>query len=388
MAFFSITSLTISMTAPPGQYAGTRADIARIPADADATISFAHEYVHFLQSLSSVMAFRMFAELVDLGIKGALVLEGVVPASGGTVLDRTYRIGPILERQADHAGLAVPEIAERVRTIADEFDILFADREWNYGGNSGPGELDAVRLRSGTYEDEFVGVITPRRTFRPLNLRMLTEGMARRVDRWLNQNHGFGHVWRFSPQDQLVEDEVYNGIHALLSERRFAHNIHPTALDRVTVIVCALALATTRPDHAVRSMLARLAHAGDAGLFPVTIGHELSKVLIRENLLTAASYNEVMQGLVRGESSAAMEKREFYDIYQQLGRIQLAANYALTRPDYFANSDMTWATIRSWMTAHSVPHVTAMDGDVPEIDTVRCGNEALTFLRQVERVFL
>lgn len=376
------------MTAPPGDYAGSQADIARIPTDPDATVSFVHEYVHFLQAISSVMAFRLFAELVDLGIKGALVLDGKVDPHGGTVLDRSYAIRPILQVMADHAGNAVPGIAERVMTIRDELMFLFGDVDYPYAGSRQPGELDTVRLSHGTYSDDFIGVVTARRTFRPINLRMLTEGMARRIDRWVNVNHGFGHSWSAAPQAQVIEAEVYNGIRGLLQAPNLSHNVHPQTLDRLTVIVCYLALATPRPDHSVQLMIDRLRHGTTAGLLPATVGHELARVLIREGLLSAKAYNEVMDGVLHGESSAAMERAEFYDLYKQLGKIQVAANFALSRPDYFADEEVRWATVRGWMLAHSVPRVVATDGSVSAIDGIPCGNPALDFLAEVERVFL
>lgn len=383
MASFSMMTLEILMTSPPGAYGGTRAEIAQIPTRPDATVSFAHEYVHFLQMLSSVMGFRLFAELLDLGIKGALVLEGVVdPDVGGEVAPR--RILPLLENRADGAGRGTPGISERVVSICDELRCLAGADEYAYAGSKGPWEIDSARVTCGTYSDDFFGYVTPRGSFRPINLGLLAEGMARRVDRWLEANHGFGHVWNGAP---IPEAEVYNGIRTVLSQPRFQHNVTTHTLDRVTVIVCALALATPRPDHAVKRMLERLAHGMTAGLLPATVGHELAKVLIHEGLLRAAFYNDVMTELVRGKSFAVMDRQEFYDIYKQLGRIQVAANYALSRPDYFADDQLTWTTVRGWMNTHSVPSVHASDGELADVDGVACGNAALSLLRHIVRVF-
>ena len=52
------------------------------------------------------------------------------------------------------------------------------------------------------------------------------------------------------------------------------------------------------------------------------------------------------------------------------------------------DDSITWGTVRSWMLAHSVPRVVAEDGEATSIDGVPCGNEALSFLCDVERVFL
>ena len=64
MAAFNWVSISIDMGEGDTKY--SLADMAGIPAAAAPTMSFTHEYVHYLQSLGSVAGCRWLAELIDL----------------------------------------------------------------------------------------------------------------------------------------------------------------------------------------------------------------------------------------------------------------------------------------------------------------------------------
>lgn len=99
VAYFSFTTCEIGMKAP-GIYSGNIADLAQIPADAAATMSMVHEYVHFLQLVSSLSGFALTGELIDFGIRGALILAGHGPG----MVAGYQNIMPMLAAQPDHAG--------------------------------------------------------------------------------------------------------------------------------------------------------------------------------------------------------------------------------------------------------------------------------------------
>jgi hypothetical protein len=181
-----------------------------------------------------------------------------------------------------------------------------------------------------------------------------------------------------------LETEFYNGIRTILSQPRYSHNVFPAALDRITVIVCSLALATHRPDHAVFRMLQRLEYQVTAGGLSETVGQELRQVLVEEDLLHAKYYNVVMQGIMHGPARA-MSRNEYLGIHQQLERIHTAAGKALMRPGWLADEGMNWDKIRSLMVEHTVPPVRAADGEAAEVKGVPCVSNVTNFLQLVWR---
>src|SRR4051794_35859204 len=100
MASFKWATCVIDMSGGVGSYDGTKADLARIPYYPDATMSFSHEYVHFLQLISSVPGIRILGELLDLGIGGAFTLSG---HEEGAIPPRTAII-PLLKSLSTHQG--------------------------------------------------------------------------------------------------------------------------------------------------------------------------------------------------------------------------------------------------------------------------------------------
>ncbi len=64
---------------------GSSADLAAMPGNALMTMSFSHEYIHYLQLISSNPGFRILAELVDFSVHSAFQLAGDIAALHGRV---------------------------------------------------------------------------------------------------------------------------------------------------------------------------------------------------------------------------------------------------------------------------------------------------------------
>jgi hypothetical protein len=65
------------------------------------TMSFSHEYIHYLQLISSNPGFRILAELVDFGANSAFQPAGDVSASG---LERFLQIAQCVQQLVDRFG--------------------------------------------------------------------------------------------------------------------------------------------------------------------------------------------------------------------------------------------------------------------------------------------
>jgi hypothetical protein len=98
---------------------GSSADLAAMPGNPVMTMSFSHEYIHYLQLISSNPGFRMLAELVDFGVHSAFQLAGDISASGGEIKGY-HEILPKLAALPDHAGQKHADIRARTRDFMDE----------------------------------------------------------------------------------------------------------------------------------------------------------------------------------------------------------------------------------------------------------------------------
>jgi len=382
MAGFNWTTCEIRMTASGGVYHGTTADLANIPSDADATMSFSHEYVHFLQLISSLSGLRLLGELIDLGVKGTLILSGHV--EGEQIMVR-HKMLPLLAAQADHAGVANPIFRPRLRYLNEQASILFSSQDYPYTGAEPAWSLVQQVVTVGTYTEQFIGIVTPRATFRPITPGMLAEGMARRIDQLLKTNEGFAHHdWA----NNEIEEEFYNGIFNVLSQADYENNVAPATVQRLTIVLCWLALGSIRPDWAMAVMLGRLKENRSAGGLVATIAITLRDLLMSRDvdLLKASTFNEVVEDLQHGAGNV-IDRTEYLPIYAQLKNIHRAGNLVFAHPEYFADESIGWGHVREWMSMFTVPRVVADDGDVDSIDGVECTPTVTDFLREIVRVF-
>ena len=74
MAEFNFVQCVIDMSGADGGYAATRRNLEFVPDDPAPTMSLAHEYVHFLQLLSSLAGFNILERMVNLGVGVARIL--------------------------------------------------------------------------------------------------------------------------------------------------------------------------------------------------------------------------------------------------------------------------------------------------------------------------
>jgi hypothetical protein len=381
MASFSFMNCSINMTsAGDTRYNGSSADLANIPGDAGATITFTHEYIHFVQSISGIWGFRLLDAMIDLGIRGAVKLSPPpAPGQTGRVV-----IMPLLAGLADRAGQADPHLRTKANQLGDQIRCLFSGDHYAYAGAKPAWTLDTQEVTCGTFNETFWGIVTPGGRFRPITPRMCAEGMARMIDRWLARKLGFNaHTW----PDSDSERELYNGIFNLLGQATYAEAVAEVVRERVAVTVCWLALATERPDLAVAYMLDFLQKGSGAGGLAKSIAISLHEALLQhpQKIYGAHHFNRTMNDIQHG-AAATIDRNEYLDIYEQLKNIQNASNLALRVPYYFSDEDVDWAVVEHWMKTFTLPKVVATDGNVPEIAGVGVTPTVSDLLSQICRV--
>jgi len=159
-------------------------------------------------------------------------------------------------------------------------------------------------------------------------------------------------------------------------------------LDRLTIVLCWLALGSVRPDWAMAVMLGRLKENRTAGGLVSTVAITLRDLLTSEDvaLLKARSFNEVIDDLQHGAGNV-IDRTEYLPIYEQLKNVHRAGNLVFSHPEYFAEASTGWGHIREWMSIFTIPCVVADDGDVHSIDGVPCTPIVTDYLREIVRVF-
>ncbi len=136
--------------------ARSSAEIEQIVAHSDAQISLVHEYIHFLQLVTSVGGIRLLADLVDLGVRGGLLLSGAI--SIGEVVQGYQHIHPLLDRLDRFAWRSHPGVEERRNETMDELEVMLEPRAYPYTGSAGPWTVVHHVIAHRTFEEPVWGV--------------------------------------------------------------------------------------------------------------------------------------------------------------------------------------------------------------------------------------
>ncbi len=360
----------------------TEAALVDISKSPELLVSVVHEYVHFMQLVSSVGGVRLLADFVDLGVRGGLLLSGSIKL--GEVVSGYKKIMPLLKDLRDscwssHEGVA----ARRVETM-DELDAMFTADPFAYSGQKTSWEVESHEIALKTYVEPMWGFVvsTPLGPkFRPFSIGFLAENMARRLDRWFASGAAPKHTWPASP----TESEYYNGLFTLL-ERRLPDSSAPT-IEEIVVVIASLALASPRPDLATALMLERVILPVDGGHLTENVAATFKSLLVQHRLLHADHYNEAISDVMWG-AAQIMDRTEYAEIHGRLLQIHGAANRILTNPTYFVEPKLNWETVKRWMKIFPPPPVVVVDGLATKIGEVSCESFATDFLSHVERALL
>jgi hypothetical protein len=121
MASFSWSSCSIHFD-NGGLVTATKADLAQMPYAAQPTLSFVHEYVHFVQQTGSPMGISLIGELVNIAVLGALIINGKVSSQGGSV--ESQPVFPLLKNLPSGAVATVPELQQRIADLVRDARLM------------------------------------------------------------------------------------------------------------------------------------------------------------------------------------------------------------------------------------------------------------------------
>ncbi len=376
MAGFSWATCEILMTNSNGGYGGTSHDLAKIPQDPDATMSFVHEYVHFLQLISSVAGLRLMGDLVRTGLVAAFKLNGMCDEVTGY-----HELLPLLGGLPDGAARNDSDVTAMAEELSDEATVLLGPWTCPLQAEAEAWDIVQQEVSHRTYNNTLYGIASPSGVFRPITPGMLAEGMARRIDQWVGTSEGFaGHAW---PQSR-VEEEFYCGIKNVLGREAYGRNVCGDLIDEITVIVCSLGLATPDPNTAVAEMLGLLRSSHLIGGTSGATAEALKELLVGKGLLRAFHYEQAMDQLA--SICRVVSRKEFYSFHEQFNKIAAAGNCLISRPGAYARRNVDWDAVRRWMEQHGLPPVIATDRSVDSIDGIACFDAVSPFLSEVLRV--
>jgi hypothetical protein len=357
---------------------GSSADLDAMPGNAIMTMSFSHEYIHFLQLISSNAGFRILGELVDFGVHAALMLAKVIPPDGK--VEGYHEILPKLAALPDGEGAKHAAIRERVRKFLDEVELLFLPMDFGYAGGKGAWEIDQQEVTCGTYTDNG-WLRDPRKPVPTIHAGSLGRGHGATDRSVAETQHGIQWpcVGCKRHRDGVLQWDPEYPLSTAVPAQRRARYVGPHHGDGVQ-----FGSHNSPPGPRGFSDARTLESQVNAGGLAVAVGDELRKVVVEEGLLHADHYNEVMRGIMHGPA-AVMNRAEYYSIHQQLESLHAAANKALAYPGYLAVEGMNWDRILALMVENSVPPVRASDGDVAEVKGIPCVSNVTAFLELVRR---
>jgi hypothetical protein len=367
--------------------AATPDEIENVTEHPDAQVSLVHEYVHFMQVLTSVSGIRLLADLIDLGVRGGLLLSGTIQL--GDVVQGYKTILPLLRDLPDRAWRGHEGVAQRRNETMDELEVMLEPTAHAYTGDAAPWTVIHQVVTHRTFDEPIWGFVVagdggggPR--FRPFSIGFLAETMARRLDRWFAAEIHHAHEWPAGRD----EGEFYNGLLTLLERDLYREPLEGAPLEEIVVIIASLALATPRPDWATKLMLDRLLRPIDGGLLVANVAQALRAHLVAQRLHHADHYNEAISDIMWGVASI-MDRVEYADIHRRLLHVHDAANRVLRDPLMFVKPQLDWAAVKAWMAWFPPPPIVAADHNrAAAVDGAVCEPFCTPFLSLVEAKLL
>lgn len=369
MAAFEFISFQIVMDETP---------LSRLESPSDhpmVSISLVHEYVHFLQSISSLMGFNLLEEIINFGTNSACRIAKV------TRLDPGYSLFELLKGLPDRAGQGDDLIRPDADSLREEIHNLVSVADHPYDGEAQPWDIVRSRVTRGGKDEDLFGFVTEQGRFRPFSPAIAVEGMARQADRWFAGNMDYlgpmGHKW---PENE-VEKDVYLGLRNILLQPRYRLAVHEDSIDEYVVLLSTLTLLCRHPDWAMMEMLRLLEQAPD--WIPLANREtELRAHLVRHDELHARFFNDTMQQILKGHAALA-QKSEFMPIYDLLTKIHAASIRALGRSDFLVNRDLDWDRAVGLMRDFGIPPIEASDGRLFGFSDIPCNKEMFELINLI-----
>jgi len=325
-------------------------EVGAIPSGNRRTVSFVHEYVHYLQSVSSLAGFRLLVATLAYAVEARALATGDIE---DTPHNRKM-------------------LAEKCKDLEAQCTLHWrvAPRARSYFGRAGR-KLGVVQLDLNQPEiyDRVWGVTVRGSQFRPITVAVLAEGMARRIDRIYARNEEITDV---PGSDSRIEREQYNLIYAILKHWRYVRNVPTDCHEAATIVICGLALLAGRPDRATAELLKRIRSGrlpSDIVAWAITLREHLQS----ERWIGPNAYADVVRDF-EADVQPYLDLEERQAIGAYVNRIIRAVSAVWNNPTYFASEAIGWPQVRHWMIRFSLPRVTCGAEVIAQIDGVNAEN--------------
>lgn len=379
MGFFCAQTCCLHFNAGDPQY--TAEELGLIPeSDWWVASSFVHEYIHYLQLLSSVAFNEALANSLDLLAGRTMFAAGLFEGTG--VVSGPQSIRDMISSEGFDPGRTDGEALAEWEL--NEAEMVFAYGSPTFACDASLQEWDVVKQRVAgpRGEEGFHGIVSSDglggRVFRPITPAMMAEGVARIVQTRFVRGQ-YGRTQGFGQSG--LEQGHYRGMANVLA-RRFPVllGVEETAglLERLAGVLCQLALLTPVPDLAASLCLDRLETVSPVSMPLPELAEDLTSVLNgvkimlkkrqqRRKLLDWDLNMAEIRSLKTGVARALDWVGEAYldDHIARAVRLQerLRGSVLTLLPE-----QVKWPTVAGWMASFGVPRVLAVgDAEVPAV---------------------
>ncbi len=332
--------------------------------------AFVHEYVHYVQFLTSTIGRIILLETIRLAVYAGASLDGKEPVR--------------FEHQLDlYETLESAQKWRLERTqAAKQFENLQLDLDFALRLNlvpCGPVPTSVIRRQltghgraSSRAVQDFPHIVDLRDGHPflavPITDRLLFENMARQVQRnYLIVNNAQPDLAAsVKPVDDLRSEPLGDILYTCVHDH-FAHRGAAGVAAKWTIVLCQLALGCRHPGLA----MARIIERAEGLRYP-----SLDVLLdyLRKDSFFAGEFNvppiqPVLDELVHKWASAFRPAHAFH--LQGLATAIAAANNAVSDPwETFADQFVTWKTVVAWLRRFGCPRVVCANGVLDEIDGI------------------
>jgi hypothetical protein len=335
---------------------------AELERDPVVQATFVHEYVHYVQALTSTIGRHILVELARLA-----VLAGLQKHHGGPPPDGFSQID--LERELKDAAPSDfhnTPARDQYRDLSRDLEFALSDQATGVPVGTRAHEFRRQRLTIGPHSvDDFVHVTAslPSGTIVavPITDRVVFENMARQVQRnFLRFNNTLDTSPIDSERRKSHGDVTYVCLRDLLGSRL------PSTEDAAkwTITLCQLALQCRNPGTAFEHMIGRLNSSNQADL--AAFLETLNRDSWFKGEFNEPPVQEVLNELV-SKWGTAMLPRENWELREFTKLIANACNALRADSSLMAAPLLAWKDIGRWLTSFGCPPVTFSDGATASI---------------------
>lgn len=328
-----------------------------------AQATFLHEYIHYLQTLTSTAGRCLLIEQVR-----TIIFAGLYRTHPNGIPSNFSQIDLYAALDgATRQDFAGTEPSNQYRQTAEELSLALCAQQVPYSGKRDPKHpfVEMTLTHSGVSQSGFTHVIVAAGTQLvaiPLNDRVFFENMARQVQRrFLLFNNELDASAVESERSTSHGDRTYVCIHDLLKE-----TLPPTEdAARWTIVLCQMCLLCRHPGTAFEQVFKRL-----VGLSEKNDLNDFLRRLNRDEWFRGEFNTPALQDTIdelHRKWGSAMRIVESGELHEVLRLIASVYNIAMGNYEYFASPLLTWEMVGYWVRSFGCPPVRCSDGTLTSL---------------------